>query len=273
MAQSTVRAAAPRHCHRAAKRIAGPGTTFSAPSVAAVNGGSSWAIAAEGSSNSLMFYHQIFGLWAPQQTAGPGTTYSTPSLAETSLGLGIAAEGPGNSLDFYTQATSGGWTPPQQAAVPGTTFSAPSLAMLYTATGIAADGPANSLMFYTHPNGAGTWQPQQLAGAGSAHSAPSLAQLAEPQRIGTFYYTVIAVQGPIGRFLDVFTKGPATASPWQVTVPGTFNSTWSAPSVTQVGSGTGVAAEGPANSLNYYSQPAPDTTWTLQQVPGTGTYG
>ena len=253
-----------------AKRVAGPGTTFSAPSVAVVNSGSSWSIAAEGPGNSLMFYYQYFTLWAGQQVAGSGTTFSAPSLAEIYLGLGIAAEGSSNSLDFYAQGTSGAWTA-QQAAADGTTFSAPSLAMLNTGTGIAADGPSGSLMLYTHTNPAGTWQSQQVASAGAAHSAPSLTQLAELQRIGTFYYTMIAVGGHLG-LLDVYTKGPALISPWQDSVPGGLNSTLSAPSLAPVG-GAGVATEGAIHSLNYYSQPAPYATWTHQQVPGTGAYG
>jgi hypothetical protein len=54
--------------------VAGPGSTFSAPSVAQV--GISSVIAAKGPANSLRFYWQFIGTvpWHPELVAGPGTT-------------------------------------------------------------------------------------------------------------------------------------------------------------------------------------------------------
>jgi hypothetical protein len=254
------------------QQVATAGTTFSAPSVAGVGGGS-WRIAAEGPGNSLYFYHPgfLWG-WAGQQVAGPGMTYSAPSLAWTGLGLGIAAEGAGNSLDFYTQATSGAWTPQQaaQAAGPGTAFSAPSLAQL-GGLGIAVEGPSDSLMLYTHANGPDTWHPQQIGGPHPAYSAPSLAHLAVPNGRFTEYFTAIAVEGPVG-FLNLFTQGPGTASPWVNWAPGGMYSTWSAPSLAQINGTTGIAVQGPSNRLDYYSQPTMSgLSWNIQHVAGTGT--
>ena len=254
------------------QQIAGSGTTFSAPSVTGDTANGGWRNAAEGLNNSLYFYYPAFifhgfTIWRAQQVAKPGTTYSAPSLAETYQGLGIAAEGSGNSLDFYVRAPSGAWTP-QQVAAGGKAYSAPSLAMVPGGTGIAVEGPANSLMLYLYANG---WQPQQVAAGNVAHSAPALVQLTQPDGMFTLLYTAIAVEGPAG-FLDVYTKG--TSPTWQLTVPGGFNSTWSAPSLAQIDGNTAIAAQGWGNSLDYYYQPTLSVTWTLQQLAGRGTtYG
>jgi hypothetical protein len=83
--------------------VAGPGTTFSVPSVAQV--GDSTVIAAQGPDNSLLFYWQPIGSlqWNPEQVAGPGTTFWTPSVAQVGNSTVIAAQGPGGSLLQYWQ--------------------------------------------------------------------------------------------------------------------------------------------------------------------------
>jgi hypothetical protein len=64
------------------EQVAGPGTTFSAPSVAQV--GNSSVIAAQGPNRTLMFYWQTIGTapWHPEQVAAPETTLWTPSIAQ-----------------------------------------------------------------------------------------------------------------------------------------------------------------------------------------------
>ena len=114
---------------------------------------------------------------------------------------------------------------------------------------------------------------QVAAGPNSTHSAPSLAQLTEVTGRFTLHYPAIAVEGPAG-FLDVYTKAPGSASPWQLTVPGGFNSTHSPPSLAQINGSTQIAAEGPSNSLNYYDQPTLSSPWTpLRLAPSGTTFG
>ena len=126
-------------------------------------------------------------------------------------------------------------------------------------------------MFYSRTNGTKTWHPQQVAaGPNSTHSAPSLAQLAVPAGKFTLAYTAIAVEGPVG-FLDLYTRGPTSTSPWQPSVPGNWNSSWSAPSLAQIDGITGIAVQGFNHSLNYFNQPTLSSTWNLQHVAGTGT--
>ena len=147
--------------------LAGPGTTFSAPSVAQV--GKQTVIAAQGPNNSLAFYWQPIGsgTWNPEQVAGQGTTSSAPSVAQVGNQTVIAAQGPNNSLVFYWQPIGSGTWNPEQVAGPGTTSSAPSVAQVGKQTVIAAEGPNNSLVFYWQPIGATAWNPvQQVARPG-----------------------------------------------------------------------------------------------------------
>jgi hypothetical protein len=66
-----------------AETAAGPGTTYSAPSMIAA--GSGFVIAAEGADNKLVVYGALAGsgYWSTTTVAGDLTTYSAPAVIST----------------------------------------------------------------------------------------------------------------------------------------------------------------------------------------------
>jgi len=103
--------------------VAGPGTTFSAPSLAL--GNNSTSIAAQGPNHSLEFYWQTIGgtVWGQESVNGSNSTYSAPSIGEGNNSTGITVEGHDHTLDFYWQTYGGstGWNP-EAAAGNWTTY-------------------------------------------------------------------------------------------------------------------------------------------------------
>jgi hypothetical protein len=103
--------------------VAGPGTTFSGPSIA--TGNNSTSIAAEGSDHSLAFYWQTLDTssWNQESVASSSSTFSNPSIAEGNNSTSIIAQGLDHSLDFYWQEYGGatGWNL-ETAAGNGTTY-------------------------------------------------------------------------------------------------------------------------------------------------------
>ncbi len=94
--------------------VAGPGTTFSAPTIA--DGNNSTSISAQGPGNSLAFYWQQTGTddtWNQEAVANSASTYSVPAMAEGNNSTSIVTEGPSKSVDFYWQTYGGtsGWNP------------------------------------------------------------------------------------------------------------------------------------------------------------------
>jgi hypothetical protein len=81
--------------------VAGPGTTFSAPSIT-VNG-NSVNIVAVGPDHSLRFYWAAIGTgtWHLEFAAGVDTTFSVPALTSNDAAANISAVGPGGQLFFY----------------------------------------------------------------------------------------------------------------------------------------------------------------------------
>lgn len=235
---------------------AGPSKTFT--QTFGYEPGSSY-IAVQGPGAAIELCSQPIGSggWAKQQVAGSASAYSSPALTFGNYKLApwIAVQGPQNSLTFYYWGNSQ-WNP-QNVAGNGTTFSAPSIAQ-FNANHIciAARGPDNSLMVYWQQiNGAG-WQPQTVAPAGSAFSAPSLAQIDNS--------ACIAVQGP-GNSLDFYWQamdGPGwPGTRWNPETVAGPNTTFSAPSLAQIGNSACIATEGPDSKLSFYWQtigsPAP----------------
>jgi hypothetical protein len=263
-----------------AQQVAGPGTTYSAPSLAILSpsnpSGWMWGIAVEGPGGSLNIYYQnaqTFGTttWNLQRVAASGTTFSAPSLARVGNSAAVAAEGVFNSLRYYHQTTTGSWFF-QNAASHGTTYSAPSLALINTTPVIAAEGPGNSLDFYWRAS-SGAWNPQQAAGSGSVYSAPSVAHV-DSRAAGAYFG--IAAEGP-GNSLSFYYSSNGIGTPWILKQAAGASTTYSAPSMTQVGDSglgpfLGIAAEGPTQSLRFYGQMIGLTiTWNLQNVAGPGT--
>jgi len=94
--------------------VAGPGTTFSPPTI--VDGNNATSIGAQGPSDSLAFYWQQTGTddpWNQEPVANSGSTYSVPAMGEGNNSTSIVTEGPGKSVDFYWQTSGGtsGWSP------------------------------------------------------------------------------------------------------------------------------------------------------------------
>jgi serine/threonine protein kinase len=137
--------------------VAGPGTTYSAPSVAAPGG--FITIGAEGPDHSLRMYWGDEGRepsvnWTFGSVAPAGTTYSAPAVMENGdwgagqnpagpNWLGVAWMGQGNSLRFSWTTTDQGpftWSPATVAGS-GTTYSLPSIAADGSSAVISAVGP------------------------------------------------------------------------------------------------------------------------------------
>jgi hypothetical protein len=82
--------------------VAGPGTTYSAPSVAA-NGAKVVDVAAQGPGGSLLFYSARRGTatWPSQTAAGPHSIAAAPSVAANGTSSMITAVGRGNVVSSY----------------------------------------------------------------------------------------------------------------------------------------------------------------------------
>jgi hypothetical protein len=95
--------------------VAGAGTTFSAPSIAANTSGNGVNIAAVGPNESLDFYWAINGTatWHPEVVAGADTTGSAPAISAHDNGVTIVALSQyGYTSDSYWNANgSPTWTP------------------------------------------------------------------------------------------------------------------------------------------------------------------
>jgi hypothetical protein len=144
--------------------VAGAGTTFSAPSIAANISGNGVNIAAEGPSNSLDFYWAINGTatWYPEVVAGADSILSAPAISAHDNGVNIVSRnyGGGGFGSTFWWAFNGSptWTP---SAVAGGDLSDPSIVAYpgnpggvhVVARGFLGDSPGVS----TNVNGSGTW--------------------------------------------------------------------------------------------------------------------
>jgi hypothetical protein len=179
-------------------RVAGAGTTFSGPSLAATSGSGAF-IAAEGARHTLQFYWLTAGRWHRTQIGGDRSAYGAPSLAQ---GQGrcngapshrrcsgprlpaVAVQGAGHSLWYYWLTTAG-WHRHEVLAA-GHDYSAPSLVIRWAGqaaaaegTGtadIAVEGPAQELYYLVSADGGLRWTGTAAASfyPGSAMAAPSL---------------------------------------------------------------------------------------------------
>ena len=248
-------------------QIAGPLTTYSAPSLFVRPTGEA-DIAAQGPDNTLVYYYAMPGAnWASIQVAanlGPLVTYSAPSLFVRASGeVDIAAQGASNSLMYFwnmlpssSLSFASSWN---SVPVAGslTTYSAPSLFVRSSGEAdIAAQGPSNSLMYYYAMPGT---QWTTLPSVGAAYSAPSLVVRSDNDYVG------IAVQGASNSlmyFWNTVTPSsslhPPFASSWTSTPVASSVSTYSAPSLV-IRAPTGdppneanILVVGPNNSLWYY---------------------
>jgi hypothetical protein len=171
-----------------------------------------------------------------------------------------------HSLDFYYQPIgSPAWSKPQQVAGPNTTTSFPAVTQIGNSTGIAVQGENDSLHYYWQQVGSSHWSAaQQVGGSGSTLGKPALAQVGKS--------AVIVAQGP-GDVIDFYYQpwgSPTWSKPQQVTGSGSGSPAgpYGAPSVTQVGDATVIAAQGPGASLYMFWQQIGSPVWHAQKVAG-----
>ena len=147
------------------EQVAGPGTCFSAPSVAQVGGQT--VIAAQGPNDSLVFYWQTSGSgqWNPEQVSRPGY-HRLGAVGRPGRELGgDRGCGPRWQPGVLLAAHRPSQWNPEQVAGPGNHFRvAASVAQVGNSTVIAALGTDGSLTFYWQTIGSALWNPEQVAG-------------------------------------------------------------------------------------------------------------
>jgi len=158
--------------HWQAEEVAGPGTTYSAPSMTTVNDGThtSVIISAEGPGHTLKFYWAANGSpsWTPETL--PGNADSAPSITTYGTGANttvvVSAEGSSNTLYSYSvQVDHTNWAPKQV----GYAWSAPSSAPDGNNVLISAQEISNSLnLYWGNPN---IWYAEQVNGSYSTGSS------------------------------------------------------------------------------------------------------
>ena len=266
------------------EEVAGPGTTYSAPSVGESSATSvsnnANAIAVEGPDNSLDYYWQMFDnvQWNKEVVATSNAAYSAPSLAEVEAsnsshsGLkevnDIYVMGPDHSLVDWDQGLlSGGW---QRSAIAGDgeAFSAPSavdsVEISYFAsdynTQVAYEGPGDSLLYYWDDrNGSGT---ETVAGPGTTTSAPTIADGNNS--------TSVAAQGP-GNSLAFYWQQTGTDDPWDQEPVAGSGSTYSVPAMAEGNNSASIVTEGPGKSVNFYWQTYGGASgWSPEAPSGKG---
>jgi hypothetical protein len=155
--------------------IAGPGTTFSGPSVA--QDGTATVISAEGAANSLDFYWAVNGnsTWNPEVVAGAGTTESAPAMVAQGGGVDIAAAGPG-VIDFYWALNGTPTWHPSYAAL-----AAGGVGVAMTAYGggvhlayLLGTPPLSQIIDSSNANGNPAWTGAQLTFEQTDASAPAV---------------------------------------------------------------------------------------------------
>jgi hypothetical protein len=254
-------------------QIAGPGTTYSAPSIF-VRPDNEADIVAEGPDNSLLYFHATSGsAWRWAVIAGAGTTFSAPSIFVRSDGeADVVAEGPDNSLRYYHAWPGSPWDP-GQIGPDGTTFSAPAI---FVRSGgeadVVAEG-ADHTMWYWHATPGSSWGSMHFPGAVD-YSAPAI-------MVRSGGEADIAFQGP-GNSLRLYFATPG--SNWSASAVAGAGTTYSAPAITAddggggpygVAGGPEIAVEGPDYSLSWYflqwsagptGQPEGPTGWNGGKV-------
>ena len=166
--------------------IAGPGTTFSAPSIAVRSTGEA-DVVAMGPNNSLKYYHAMPGSkWYSDTLGGSGTTFSAPAIADASAAnpageADVVAMGPNNSLMYYHAMPGKPWYAAKINGS-GTTFSAPAIAVRAANPAGEADvvamGAENSLIYY-HALPGKQWYasrlPSRMNGINATNLPPAIA--------------------------------------------------------------------------------------------------
>ncbi len=148
--------------------IAGPGTTFSAPAIAArsTDPAGELDVVAEGRDNSLMYYWAASSgsSWGAFEIADAGSTFSAPAIAVRSTDpvgeADIVAAGPDNSLMYYHATPGSAWGAsaiigPNAAAATG----APSIVVRSTDPEGEADIVAtyDGEVYYFHATPGSAW--------------------------------------------------------------------------------------------------------------------
>ena len=247
------------------EKVAGAGTTYSAPSM--LDSDSEVIIAVQGPNHSLVLYWAANGVagWNRVQAAGPGTTYSAPSMTTATTAVSdflfVTAEGPGHSLHLYWQFFDGGLGPSfpgfndELVAPAGTTYSAPSILAASGDVLISAQGASHSLILYWQPIHGTGWSPEQLGNPASIYSATSMTTAS-------------------GSYVFISAEGPSHQPYWYAVRPGSFGwnflgggipaigaTAYAAPSITATSDGVLIAAEAASHRLQFWSSTDSGNTW------------
>ena len=193
----------------------------------------------------------------------PAAAAAGPDSSPTN-GTAIVAQGPRHSLNFYWQAEDSKTWQHQRIAGDSSAYSAPSVAQAGSEAVVAVEGPHNSLAFYWELDGSTKWHREAVAGAGTTFSAPALAHVADS--------SVIVAEGPLGRLYFYWQQLGTTV--WHPELVAGKHSTYSAPSVAWVDDTSPsvtesvIAAEGPDQRLDFYTQAVGAKGWHSELVAG-----
>jgi Phosphate-induced protein 1 conserved region len=244
-----------------AYKIAGNGTTFSAPAIAVRSTGEA-DVVAQGPNNSLLYYHATPGnAWYVDTIAGSGTTFSAPNITVRSTGeADVVAQGPSNSLLYYYATPGNAWVATTIAGS-GTTFSAPDITVRSTGEAdVVVQGKSNSLLYYYATPG-NAWDVSTIGKSGTTFSAPAITVRSTGE-------ADVVAQGKNNSLLYYYAT-PGNA--WDVSTIGKSGTTFSAPAITVRSTGEAdVVAQAPSNSLAYYYA-TPGNAWVATTVAGVGT--
>ena len=139
---------------------------------------------------------------------------------------------------------------------------------------IAVEGPGGSLLYYWQPIGSQQWNQEIVLrpGSGFTCSGPSVAQVGDSSVIavqGNQAGPSMPGQGDGDNFL-VFFWQPIGSQQWNQESVAGYGTTFSAPSVAQVGNSTVIAVEGPDGQLQFYWQPIGSQQWNPEVVADPG---
>ena len=217
--------------------IGAANSAFSAPAIVAESDGN-FDIAVEGPGHSLYMYWDISGRWyGPLPVGGSGTTYSTPSVViDQNKYVTVAVQSAGNGLSLFW-CVAAAWHGPLALGASNSTFSAPELSLSGTGArtlqAVVQSGGAALQQYQQRSDG--SWSgPNAWSGTAAAYSAASSTSTA------TLY------QGA-GNSLNATTQGTSTMQ------LGGGGSTFSAPGVGVFATGMDAVVQGPAHSLDVYS--------------------
>jgi hypothetical protein len=247
-------------------KLAGAGSTFSAPSLAVGPHGP--GVAAQGPGRTLWYYSLKHGHWHKSKVFGRNAAYSAPSLVirnSSQSGTGpsgqadIAVENAHHSISYYYSAGSG-WKTAHIVGSVNEVYSAPSLVVVAKdgadqgTAYIVFQGPLHSLGEWD--DFSNSWSVSELEAPGSVYSAPSIAQ--DPTAVTDFSFEPeIAFENASHSMTMTYYN--LISEEWQNDPVGVIDNAYSAPSAFVRGYDTAgdcnILVQGPKDSLRFFYAP------------------